>query len=450
MATQQLVFRELDWKKLITKIDAGGVVPIVGPELLKITMDGREMLLQEYLARELAQRLKFEVAENASLNEVVSAYRVNNDPSDAYFVIWEILEGKLPTPEPLRQLAEIDKLQLFVSTTFDGLMTQALNEVRFGGDARTIPHAYRKPGPGEDVAKLETAPIVYQLFGKVSTEATFVLTQEDLLAFGRLWQNQDHRPPGLTSLLKDKYLVMLGCSFPDWFARFMLCAMKPYSLFTGTAERNGVIADEQSRSDKELMLFLSRCNTHVYPDGGGVEFVRELSKRWKEHVANSAPAARSPNADPDSFVPGSIFISYASEDRKIAAQLSAALEAQGLDVWYDRKQLESGDDYRAKILHNIERSSFFVPVISEHVLTPDRRFFRLEWTHAIEELPLRPRGVPFLLPFAIDDTRSDAPLIPPEFKNVQWERVSAGGSTDNFVELCRRRVRSLRRQEVKA
>ncbi len=84
-----------------------------------------------------------------------------------------------------------------------------------------------------------------------------------MLEFGHLWQDQDHRPARLLSSLSDKYLVMLGCSFPDWFARFMLCALKFDTLFERNQGRRGIFADELSKKDQELMLFLSRCNART-------------------------------------------------------------------------------------------------------------------------------------------------------------------------------------------
>jgi hypothetical protein len=464
MTMQAMAFRDRNWKRLLTEIEQGCVVPIIGPELLKVTVKGREMLLHDYLAGELAERLEVDVPDKATLGEVVWACRnlPGADPSEAYYEIWDILKGQqLPTPEPLRQLAQIDKLQLFISTTFDGLMAQALNEVRFGGEQRTLVRAFRKPGPGDDVARLEAAPIVYHVFGQAGTLPTFVLTEEDMLEFGHLWQDQDHRPPRLRSLLQDKYLAMLGCSFPDWFARFMLCALKFDSLFERSAStaRRGVIADDRSRLDQELTLFLSRCNTQIYSDGGGIEFIRELSERWREHASKSpaataptaaaaAPGAKAEAGQEDGFAKGSIFISYASEDRSAAASISSALQAAGIDVWFDRNQLETGDDYRAKILRNIEQSSFFAPVISSHVLTTDRRFFRLEWSHAIEESRMRPTGIPFLLPIVIDNTQPTAPYLPAEFTQMQWENLPDGVTNENFVNLCKRRIRAMRRQEV--
>ena len=460
---EPLAFRERNWKRLLTEIEQGCVVPVIGPELLSIRAGDRDLPLYQYLALELAKRLEVKVPENASLTEVVWAYRElsHGDASEPYYEVWDILKGlKFPTPQPLQILAGIEPLRLFITTTFDGLMAQAINEARYSGEVKTAVRVYRKPGPGDDINGVESQPLVYHLFGQANTLPTFVLTDEDLLEFAHLWQDQDHRPMRLRSLLADKYLLMLGCSFPDWLSRFILCALKYDTLFEKGNGRRGVIADDRSRSDQRLTHFLSRCSTQIYPDGSGIEFVRELGERWKEHVAQSTPAVAQPGArvneprptaEPsDVFVNGSIFISYASEDRAAAEKIKNALEAAGLDVWFDRKQLEIGDDYRAKILKNIEQSSFFMPILSQHVLTPERRFFRLEWSHALDESRLRPTGIPFVMPVAIDQTPPEDPLLPPEFGQIQWERLAGGAPGEEFVALCRRRIRSLRRQEVKA
>ena len=42
------------WSKLLQAIAKGVVIPIVGRDLLRIQIDGREQLLYEYLAAELA------------------------------------------------------------------------------------------------------------------------------------------------------------------------------------------------------------------------------------------------------------------------------------------------------------------------------------------------------------------------------------------------------------
>ena len=72
---------------------------------------------------------------------------------------------------------------------------------------------------------------------------------------------------------------------------------------------------------------------------------------------NAAPAP------PPSPAP-SIFISYASEDRAAARVLRDALQAAGLDVWYDENELGGGDAWDLKIRRQIRDCEYFMPVIS--------------------------------------------------------------------------------------
>src|SRR5512145_1608702 len=61
-----------------------------------------------------------------------------------------------------------------------------------------------------------------------------------------------------------------------------------------------------------------------------------------------------------------IFLSYASEDRKLAEELSLALAQQGHDVFFDREDLPAGDEFHSRIRHAIERSDLVVFLISAH------------------------------------------------------------------------------------
>src|SRR5271170_4910128 len=62
------------WSKLLQAIAKGVVIPIVGRDLLRIEVDGREQLLYEYLAAQLAAQLEVECEPSASIDHVVAAY----------------------------------------------------------------------------------------------------------------------------------------------------------------------------------------------------------------------------------------------------------------------------------------------------------------------------------------------------------------------------------------
>ena len=62
------------WNKLLQAIAKGVVIPIVGRDLLRIKIDGREQFLYEYLAAQLATQLEVECEPSASIDQVVAAY----------------------------------------------------------------------------------------------------------------------------------------------------------------------------------------------------------------------------------------------------------------------------------------------------------------------------------------------------------------------------------------
>lgn len=440
-------------------IEEGRVVPVIGTELLEVKVKGKSVPLYRHIARELANRLEVEMPdEQTDMSEIVYVYscQPGSDPSEPYYEVWDILQGlqQIEPPEPLCQLARIEPFALFLSTTCDDFMAKALNEVRFHRENRTVSLSFRKRGSVEDIPPASISerlvpPVVFHAFGRANSLPTYVLTEEDLLEFGHQWQDENRRPPRLARVIRDKYLLMLGCSFQNWLSRFFLCALKADALFA-RQHLQGIVADERTRCDEELRLFLSRCQTRLYPEGGAKEFVAELSHQWQEYASAARVVSEQPRYDEAAgrnFIKGSLFISYASEDHAVAANIRQRLESSGFDVWFDDQRLEVGDQFKSKILRNIEDCSFFLPIISRHVLTPERRFFRLEWAHAIEEARFRPQGKAFILPLVIDDTPLNAQFIPREFTELEWQRLPGGEVSDAFLDLCRQHIRKLRREE---
>ena len=440
-------FKERNWRRLMTEMEKGNVIPVIGPELLLIKYNDKVQPLYSVIAQLLSERLEVKI-ESVDLAEVIYEFSKMNkkkEITEPYYEIRDILkEYKFQVPESLRLLAGIDAFNLFITTSFDDLMLKALNEVRFKGEAKTEKVYYQKGTNRFDINDAfsqlsKSAPVVYHIFGTAQFQP-FVVTEDDLLEFGHFWQDDDRRPKKISALLRDKYILILGCNFQNWLSRFFLYTFKSDSLFN-SSEILSLIADSKSRNDEELVLFLSRCQTHLYQNAG-VNFIEELHSRWVAYRNEIKP-------DPAEVIkPDSLFLSYASGDINFAMILKDKLENLGINVWFDKKDLESGDKYQQEILKNIEDSSFFLPIISKNVLTSERRFFRLEWNYAIEEAKYRPDSIPFIIPVSIDSTDETTDLIPVEFKKIQWQKLDNAVITDEFVKLIVRCIRNTRRNEV--
>jgi hypothetical protein len=149
------------------------------------------------------------------------------------------------------------------------------------------------------------------------------------------------------------------------------------------------------------------------------------------------------SSDPTSPVsrpPPTVFLSYASEDRKAAQALRDALPGYGLEVWYDESGLDGGDAWDQKIRRQIRECDFFMPVISAQTEVRPEGYFRREWRFAVERTLDMADDHTFILPVVIDDTPQAGARVPDKFLEVQWMRVPGGQPTPALEARCRRLV----------
>ena len=127
-----------------------------------------------------------------------------------------------------------------------------------------------------------------------------------------------------------------------------------------------------------------------------------------------------------------VFLSYASQDAEAARRVSEALQAAGVEVWFDRSELRGGDAWDQKIRKQIRECALFVPIVSANTQQRAEGYFRLEWKLAHDRTELMARGKPFLLPVCIDETKDWDAIVPDSFTTVQWTRLPAGETDAAF------------------
>ena len=435
------------WRDLLLLIEAGEVVPVVGRDLLAVGPPDARVHLYSWLAERVAGRLgvPFEPDDSAAdpLNTVACRYlETRSDPRQIYTSLYEEARGlpALGVPDSLLKLAAIDRFKLFVTTTFDNSLQAAIDRARFNGAALTETRAYSPrssrdlPGPIESLQR----PMVFHLLGRVAPTDDYVVTEEDALEFVHSLQAPG-RPSTLFSELYGKDLLVIGCRFPTWLIRFFIRLARPDRLLLARG-RTVFVVDSGAREDRALIGFLRafKTRTEVFEHEGPIEFVDELHARWMARTAREpAAAAVVPQQAP--AAPGSIFLSYASEDRAVVEQIAAALADAKLDVWLDRDQLMAGDDFEDRIRTNIERCGLFVPVLSRRCAVRDARFFRLEWKYALRKASMLPESVRFFVPVVIDDLPPDDPAISREMRELHWQSLADG--LPPFVELVKKHYR---------
>ncbi|MBM3854791.1 MAG: toll/interleukin-1 receptor domain-containing protein, partial [Verrucomicrobia bacterium] len=423
------------WEDLLNYIEEKRVIPIVGPELLRVETESGGRLLYDWLAEKLAARLGVDaraLPQPCTLNDVVCWFlSARGRREEAYTRLRTILrETNFAVPPALRQLAQITDFDLFVTTTFDPLLEQAINAERFAGAASTEVIAY-SPNRVADLPverERQQRPVVYHLLGRLSASPTYVISDEDTLEFVCALQSEHLTPEKLFHELEHNHLLLIGSNFSNWLARLFLRMAKRRRL-SDPRDVGEVVADSHSAQDQRLMAFLQQVSVRTRVFGGAERFVAELHERWRRRRGGGAPADAALTAQPQRFLPPqrempehAVFISYAREDLGAVQRLKAGLDAAGVTTWFDMERLESGDDYDRKIRQNIGRCSFFVPVVSATTQRRLEAYFRREWSYAVDRARNIAEGAVFILPVCIDGTTEAEALVPDRFKAVHFTR----------------------------
>ena len=438
-------FDEDAWDDLLNYIEERRVIPIIGPDLLRVQTDRGLRPLYEYLADRLAAKLSVDTAplpQPLTLNDVVCAYLGQRGRrEEAYTRLRSIMrEVEFAPPQALRQLAEITDFDLFVSTTFDPLLENAINAVRYGGQpgAEVIAYAPNRVADLPTERGQFSRAVVYHLLGRLSASPTYVISDEDMLEFICALQSEHLTPEKLFHELEHSHLLLIGSDFSNWLARLFLRMAKRKRL-SDPRDVGEILADDHTMQDDRLVAFLQQVSVRTRVYGGAESFVADLHARWMRR-RGATPSAASPGAAPSRFLPPArempehaIFISYAREDLPAVQKIKAAMDATGLVTWFDLERLESGDDYDRKIRANIARCGYFVPVISATTQRRHEAYFRREWSYAVDRSRNIAEGAVFILPVCIDDTSEGDALVPEKFKALHMTRAPGGEPPADFL-----------------
>jgi hypothetical protein len=101
----------------------------------------------------------------------------------------------------------------------------------------------------------------------------------------------------------------------------------------------------------------------------------------------------------------SVFLSYASDDKRKAQNLYYALARNGLDVWLDRHELQPAKDWDQEIQRAIKSCKAFIVCISKAWLERDEQSYaKKEFSLAMAEVDRRPNQQ-YLFPLLIENVR---------------------------------------------
>ena len=457
---------EAKWRRLLEVIRDGYVVPVVGSRLL-VGPDGRTSLQAE-IARRLLASYDLEVEQPLppfrELNEAVTRLLEKGDGgprlqdlyADVHRAIHDALaDGGDAIPGPIRQLAEITDFRLFVTLTPDGLLARSLRKQRSVTEivhSPTLPSTEETDLPADWTRRPGEAYLLY-LFGKSRAAPMFAIHDEDVLEYAHnVIARQKYVPERFLGELRQRYLLLIGCNFPEWLSRFFLRATSASRLsLPQPSRREWLIEPLQPGESFTCFLHSYSKETEILSDIPPVEFVAELHRRWKaEQGAVETPAGMAA----DEQVPrgAMFFISYSRKtDLPRAERLYQALLQLGVsegEIWFDRHTIEPGQDFRHAILAGIRGCRYFLPLLSTGANVREEAFVFDEWHEANERKKSMNRE--FVFPVVVDgdfapERYSARPVLDGDWARLDFCHAPDGAPDERMTDKLRKLVRDARR-----
>jgi hypothetical protein len=449
------------WDDLLGHVRQQVLVPVVGPNLAVIENGAETQPLTRLIGDRLSARYNLSMPEGpATMDEAVAVFlreRGRDEAERLYRVINDILTELDPVPgAPLYDLAAIEDLRFFVSTTPDRLLAEAIDEVRFHGQpaTREVPFS-----PNQSTAEQSrnarpptaTEVVVLGLFGRAASTPQYAIHEEDRLEWlHALLSDEASLPEWLAYRLKHQPLLYVGWDIPDWIGRFLLrmSSNTRLSLESKQFFFVGPATSHEPALEKFFATYCRKAQVQRLEMTPG-EFVAQLRDRWeKQRLARRRGSPAHPGAEPSADSPG-IFISYLREDVAAARLLRDEIAALGGDVWLDERRLLPGDPWEHDILTAIRRKvRLFVPILSAHTEQEEEGYVFREWAEAAE----RSRAIPrrrFIVPVVIDENYAGDPeryrQVPDEFLRLHFGRAPAGAPDADLLATLTAEIRAMRR-----
>lgn len=409
---------EKQWNILYEQIVKGNVIPVIGPDIIRIKNKTSQQFLIDALGRCCGigdqQMTTFSqlLFDNRYINSAI------NKNGDIYSTLFNVIEKNpsyfddAESNSLLLSILKIPYFKFVITTSFDPIVENMMRRVH--GDKLRVLNFCNDPTNNEDLLNGEETrhPTLYYMFGKANMkENSFVVTEEDLLHFSQAWLHSsdcsnNKKPLVISKLLLNRYLLVLGHDYKDWLFRFFWFALKNEAFGN---KKSGMLA--LKKEDADLIDFLNHVNTfsHVEPNLEKMtnNILTGIDKYEKDHHIDQNAIPPSEGTD--------IFISYSRGDSELVYYIYNRLKEKGLNVWFDRDSLEKGKDFMMQIENAIRNSTFFVPIFTPTILQQahEEHPYRKEWLYAVDHIQ-NIGGISYCFPFFqlgfnMDDIRCNIP-----------------------------------------
>jgi len=384
-----MAFSEKDWRKLLKIFEQRECVLMLGSDIPS-GADNSQPPLSTLLARQLACQISDHAAicNQDDLPNVAQNYLAKQGGISGSFDLQMEVEDfykahRTETTALHLSLANLP-FKYCISTTADAAMENAFRAV--GKQPLSAFYHFKGGNQGLPGNTQVDKPLIYHLYGSIADSRSLVLAETDLLDFlANIICGNPKLPPALGHILADSNtsFLFIGFGFQQWYLRVLLHVFRAKQR----SARPWSVALENTRFFEEPMY---HSVAWFYGDKHAIEFkncdwngfAAELNRRYRQHVAELAPAPE-PELPADAPV---VFLCHCSEDGEAVGLLGQKLRGKGLNTWRDRDNLRGGDNWDNKIKHLIESRAvhYFLVLQTPAMLAPCESYFVTEIKTALE------------------------------------------------------------------
>lgn len=457
-----------NWKSFFYSVNNNGIVPVIGNDLSYVKMHKDEVPFID-----LSERIK------ASLIEDGDYYKLNLYDYLA-LKIWEIYGGSNTPPKKItlnnivqrledlgigendidiaiksevatltddqivmdgyRKLIKISGFDTILAVNIDNFLERAFEAE---GMHVNPPVNYSIPMSAIDQSKKPDKALVsiYNLMGNIQGN-NFASNEEQALEYLFMLQSESETSAKpLFDAIKGKSILLLGCSFPNWFMRFFIRTISKERFKSG--RKSKFVASDYTTQDYDLYNFLENNATKVIKIGSSedpdddsksynnsMEFIDEM---YEEYSKSNIGSVRN-----EIKYKEMVFLSYSWSDKPIVEKIKNEFEKNGVKVFFDDDKLRNGDKFEEVIKEYVTKSDFFIAFISNNSIgDKDRYVYANEWKWAttLVELAVKTN---YLRSYIIDDTEPTHQNIPKQMRELDIDTIK---DTNDYGPIVRKFIK---------
>jgi len=321
-------------------------------------------------------------------------------------------------------LLSVNDLDYFINTTvYNNVLEKKIFETRKEA-ANSINFSINEPFEDCDNLEKLSEPFVFNVFGSLLNTVDPALSEDDMLEYVSHFREKMSSATNIINALKNKNLLIMGCSFPDWMSRFALRLLSNEPMHDWGTKRTIILVNDDSDFREKQYDALKNYDIVTY-EGNTNDFVKELSRQWKQK-------------NPGTNKKKNIFLSYTVKDRDAVETLKRTIEDIGnVSCWYDKREIAAGDDFKREIAKGIKSADLFIPLISTNSLLHKDGYVQQEWFTADNVNTFRKiegNTEKYLMPVVIDETNPYDSSVPRCFSELSIGKVLDGNAGPEFLQ----------------